>query len=259
MARVRDVVCGMMIDPGTAAAKANHNSRDFDFCSKECGRHSRTIPRSTRAKSRRNPTPRRASPRRNSDRPTAKDWSTSPRRTGAQAGGRADRRSLIECRNTGRTGASQPHRSLEASALAGQGFHPPRLPDLDRNSFELVRDRPLQRRGQPLNQHQDARLAGAVAPGRAHHAGHRHQPSAVTLEHLGDRRLGQATILSMSVRSAASSLPREGNSGFVIPRRVVLQRGMRHVADRERRTPIRDVNPGNSAGACGPRGAGRRP
>ena len=38
MARVRDAVCGMMVDPDTAAARATHNSRDFYFCSEECSR-----------------------------------------------------------------------------------------------------------------------------------------------------------------------------------------------------------------------------
>jgi YHS domain-containing protein len=38
MARVRDPVCGMMVDPDTAAATATHNSQDFYFCSEECRR-----------------------------------------------------------------------------------------------------------------------------------------------------------------------------------------------------------------------------
>ena len=38
MARVRDPVCGMMVDPDTAAATATDNSRDIYFCSEECSR-----------------------------------------------------------------------------------------------------------------------------------------------------------------------------------------------------------------------------
>jgi YHS domain-containing protein len=35
---VKDVVCGMMVDPATAAAKRTHDGRDFYFCSKGCAR-----------------------------------------------------------------------------------------------------------------------------------------------------------------------------------------------------------------------------
>jgi YHS domain-containing protein len=38
MDRVLDVVCGMMIDPDTAAATATYESRVFYFCSEECRR-----------------------------------------------------------------------------------------------------------------------------------------------------------------------------------------------------------------------------
>ncbi len=38
MARVKDVVCGMMVDPDTAAARVTQNSREFHFCSEECSR-----------------------------------------------------------------------------------------------------------------------------------------------------------------------------------------------------------------------------
>jgi len=35
-ALVKDVVCGMMIDPTTAAAKRTYDGRDFYFCGKGC-------------------------------------------------------------------------------------------------------------------------------------------------------------------------------------------------------------------------------
>ncbi len=38
MSRVLDVVCGMMIDPDTAAATTTYESREFHFCSKDCHR-----------------------------------------------------------------------------------------------------------------------------------------------------------------------------------------------------------------------------
>ena len=36
MDRVQDPVCGMMVDPDSAAASATHESREFFFCSDEC-------------------------------------------------------------------------------------------------------------------------------------------------------------------------------------------------------------------------------
>jgi YHS domain-containing protein len=44
MARVKDVVCGMMVDPDNAAARVTHNSRDFHFCSEKCSRAFRDDP-----------------------------------------------------------------------------------------------------------------------------------------------------------------------------------------------------------------------
>jgi Cu+-exporting ATPase len=38
MDRVRDPVCGMMIDPDTAAARVTHESREIFLCSDECRR-----------------------------------------------------------------------------------------------------------------------------------------------------------------------------------------------------------------------------
>ncbi|HEU4680346.1 MAG TPA: YHS domain-containing protein [Gemmatimonadales bacterium] len=38
MDRVQDPVCGMMVDPDSAAASATHGSREFFFCSDECRR-----------------------------------------------------------------------------------------------------------------------------------------------------------------------------------------------------------------------------
>ena len=35
-ALVKDVVCGMMIDPSAAAAKRTYEGRDFFFCSTAC-------------------------------------------------------------------------------------------------------------------------------------------------------------------------------------------------------------------------------
>ena len=36
MARVKDLVCGMMVDPETAPAKVIYESREFYFCSEDC-------------------------------------------------------------------------------------------------------------------------------------------------------------------------------------------------------------------------------
>ena len=33
---VKDVVCGMMIDPATAAAKSEHDGQAYYFCAKGC-------------------------------------------------------------------------------------------------------------------------------------------------------------------------------------------------------------------------------
>jgi YHS domain-containing protein len=38
MDKVLDVVCGMMIDPNTAAATATYEARVFYFCSEDCQR-----------------------------------------------------------------------------------------------------------------------------------------------------------------------------------------------------------------------------
>jgi P-type Cu+ transporter len=35
-ALVKDVVCGMMIDPAAAAARRTYDGRDFFFCGKGC-------------------------------------------------------------------------------------------------------------------------------------------------------------------------------------------------------------------------------
>jgi P-type Cu+ transporter len=37
-AKVKDPVCGMMVDPATAAAKRRYDGRDFYFCSQGCAR-----------------------------------------------------------------------------------------------------------------------------------------------------------------------------------------------------------------------------
>jgi P-type Cu+ transporter len=37
-ALVKDPVCGMMIDPATAAAKRTYEGRDFYFCGKGCAK-----------------------------------------------------------------------------------------------------------------------------------------------------------------------------------------------------------------------------
>ncbi len=44
-ALVKDVVCGMMIDPATAAAKRTYDGRDFFFCGKGCAASLRFQPR----------------------------------------------------------------------------------------------------------------------------------------------------------------------------------------------------------------------
>jgi YHS domain-containing protein len=36
--RAQDLVCGMTVDPDTAAAMVTYESRDFYFCSEECRR-----------------------------------------------------------------------------------------------------------------------------------------------------------------------------------------------------------------------------
>jgi Cu+-exporting ATPase len=36
--KVKDVACGMMIDPATAAAKRTYAGRDFYFCSQGCAK-----------------------------------------------------------------------------------------------------------------------------------------------------------------------------------------------------------------------------
>jgi Cu+-exporting ATPase len=36
--KVKDPVCGMMIDPATAAAKRTYAGRDFYFCSQGCAK-----------------------------------------------------------------------------------------------------------------------------------------------------------------------------------------------------------------------------
>jgi Cu+-exporting ATPase len=36
--KVKDVVCGMMIDPTTAAAKRTFKGKDFCFCAQGCAR-----------------------------------------------------------------------------------------------------------------------------------------------------------------------------------------------------------------------------
>jgi YHS domain-containing protein len=44
MARVKDPVCGMMVDPDSAAASITWESREFFFCSDECRRAFQTEP-----------------------------------------------------------------------------------------------------------------------------------------------------------------------------------------------------------------------
>ena len=36
--KVKDPVCGMMVDPATAAARRTYDGRDFYFCSQGCAR-----------------------------------------------------------------------------------------------------------------------------------------------------------------------------------------------------------------------------
>jgi P-type Cu+ transporter len=36
--KVKDPVCGMMIDPATAAAKRTYGGKDFYFCAQGCAR-----------------------------------------------------------------------------------------------------------------------------------------------------------------------------------------------------------------------------
>jgi Cu+-exporting ATPase len=36
MAQVKDVVCGMMVDPQTAPAKSEYKGQTFYFCAKGC-------------------------------------------------------------------------------------------------------------------------------------------------------------------------------------------------------------------------------
>jgi hypothetical protein len=73
---------------------------------------------------------------------------------------------------------------------------PPGFPDLYRDPFQLGRDRLPQRRCQPLDQHQDTRLAGALSLRRADDPSQRHQSRGVTLEDLGDS--GHSLVLLAS-------------------------------------------------------------
>jgi YHS domain-containing protein len=36
MQQVRDPVCGMSVDPSTAAARVTHGSKEYYFCSQQC-------------------------------------------------------------------------------------------------------------------------------------------------------------------------------------------------------------------------------
>jgi YHS domain-containing protein len=99
MARVRDPVCGMMVDPDTAAATATHNSRDFYFCSEECGRAFQDDPEVYAGKEQEEPYTTKGFTAPNSDRPEAEDWSTSPRRT-RETGARPYAESKMSRRST---------------------------------------------------------------------------------------------------------------------------------------------------------------
>jgi YHS domain-containing protein len=44
MAQVKDPVCGMMIDPDTAAGQATHQGTTYYFCSTQCLRQFQTDP-----------------------------------------------------------------------------------------------------------------------------------------------------------------------------------------------------------------------
>jgi Cu+-exporting ATPase len=46
MRQVKDPVCGMMIDPDTAAGRTTYESRDVYFCSDECRRSFESDPAS---------------------------------------------------------------------------------------------------------------------------------------------------------------------------------------------------------------------
>lgn len=38
MAQAKDPVCGMMVDPATAAGQATHQGQTYYFCSEQCRR-----------------------------------------------------------------------------------------------------------------------------------------------------------------------------------------------------------------------------
>ena len=44
MDRIKDPVCGMMVDPNTAAAHTSYESREIYFCSEDCHRAFRADP-----------------------------------------------------------------------------------------------------------------------------------------------------------------------------------------------------------------------
>lgn len=44
MAKVQDPVCGMMIEPDSAAARATHKGETFYFCSEDCQREFQADP-----------------------------------------------------------------------------------------------------------------------------------------------------------------------------------------------------------------------
>jgi Cu+-exporting ATPase len=44
MEQAKDPVCGMMVDPATAAGRTTYQSRDYYFCSEQCLRDFKTEP-----------------------------------------------------------------------------------------------------------------------------------------------------------------------------------------------------------------------
>jgi YHS domain-containing protein len=55
MKQVKDLVCGMMVDPDTAAASTTYASREFYFCSEDCRRAFEADPEAYAAKGEQEP------------------------------------------------------------------------------------------------------------------------------------------------------------------------------------------------------------